>query len=159
MYESKNKNIPNLAIGLEDFAGTGFFDREYLVASHKYRNTKLSLGLGWGKFTGINEYKNPLAVLSDSFNFRPVISETFNQGGSPSFDKWFRGSAGIFGGIEYFPKVAKGLSIKLEYDPYDYIDFSARGSPGISLPLRKKESNLNFGINIPIKDFLTISAS
>ena len=159
MYESKNKNIPNLAIGLEDFAGTGFFDREYLVASHKYRNTKLSLGLGWGKFTGVNEYKNPLAVLSDSFNFRPVISETFNQGGSPSFDKWFRGSAGIFGGIEYFPKVAKGLSIKLEYDPYDYIDFSARGSPGISLPLRKKESNLNFGINIPIKDFLTISAS
>ncbi|MDA9622115.1 YjbH domain-containing protein, partial [Gammaproteobacteria bacterium] len=71
VYESKNKNIPNLAIGLEDFAGTGFFDREYLVASHKYRNTKLSLGLGWGKFTGVNEYKNPLAVLSDSFNFRP----------------------------------------------------------------------------------------
>ena len=32
-YKPKNNNRPNLAIGLDDFAGTGFFTREYIVAT------------------------------------------------------------------------------------------------------------------------------
>ena len=35
IYRSKNINIPNIAIGLDDFAGTGFFTREYVVATNQ----------------------------------------------------------------------------------------------------------------------------
>lgn len=159
IYDPDNKNIPNFAIGLDDFAGTGFFDREYIVASHSLENIKISLGMGWGNFAGINNFKNPLGLLSDKFNIRPVNSDNYNSGGSPSFDKWFRGNASVFGGIEYFPLKQNGLSIKLEYDPFIYTEFSANDAPGISFPLRTKNSNFNVGINIPIKDFVTINAS
>ena len=159
IYDSKNRNIPNFAIGLDDFAGTGFFDREYFVATQELRNMKVSLGLGWGRFAGINKLNNPLGQLSDRFNTRPDTSQNQRFGGSPSFDKWFKGNSGIFGGVEYFPQKGKGLSIKFEYDPYDYTDFSAKGNAGISYPLREKDSNYNFGINFPFKNFATFGAS
>ena len=42
-YKPKNNNRPNLAIGLDDFAGTGFFTREYIVATQNLRDIKLLL--------------------------------------------------------------------------------------------------------------------
>ena len=38
IYRSKNNNIPNIAIGLDDFAGTGFFTREYIVSTKDFDN-------------------------------------------------------------------------------------------------------------------------
>ena len=46
--DQKNNNIPNLAIGLDDFAGTGFFTREYIVATNQFNNTKFTVGNGLG---------------------------------------------------------------------------------------------------------------
>jgi hypothetical protein len=148
-----------LAIGLDDFAGTGFFTREYIVATQDSRDIKFTAGLGWGKFAGKNSFDNPLSFLSDKFNFRPSTSSNADSGGTPSYDKWFRGNSALFGGLEYFLPNQNGLSIKLEYDPYDYIDFSAQNRSDASLDLRKKDSNINIGLSYPFNKFLTIDAS
>ena len=58
LFIVKNTRIPNFAIGLDDFAGTGF-TREYIVATSAFNNAKLSLGLGWGKYAGVNSFNNP----------------------------------------------------------------------------------------------------
>lgn len=159
IYRSKNINIPNFALGLDDFAGTGYFDREYFVATNQYKNANITIGMGWGKFVGVNQFNNPLGQLADGFKVRPGQSDYYKRGGTLSLDKWFRGNATAFGGIEYFPKKLKRLSIKLEYDPYDYMDISAIGNPGASFALRKKDSNINYGISYSINNFLTLGAS
>ena len=158
-YKPKNTNLPHLAIGLDDFAGTGFFTREYIVATQELRDIKVSLGMGWGKFVGSNNFNNPLSFLSDAINTRPLRSSNYGSGGTPSYDKWFRGNATLFGGAEYFfPKIS-GLSMKLEYDPYDYFDFSASNRGDALNNLRKKDSDINIGFSYPVTNFLTIDAS
>ncbi|MDA7541788.1 YjbH domain-containing protein [Gammaproteobacteria bacterium] len=158
-YKPKNNNMPNLAIGLDDFAGTGFFTREYIVATQDLRDIKVTAGLGWGKYAGENSFDNPLSFLSNKFNYRPVRSSNYNSGGTPSYDKWFRGNAALFGGLEYFVPNQNGLSIKLEYDPFNYLDFSAQNRVDASFDLRKKDSDINIGLSYPFNKFLTINAS
>ncbi|MDB4244526.1 YjbH domain-containing protein [Gammaproteobacteria bacterium] len=158
-YKPKNNNLPHLAIGLDDFAGTGFFTREYIVATQELRDIKISLGMGWGKFVGNNNFENPLSFLSDSLNIRPSRSSNFDNGGTPSYDKWFRGNAAMFGGIEYFFPKVKGLSMKVEYDPYNYFNFSAPNRNDAIYDLRKKDSDINIGFSYPVREFLTIDAS
>jgi len=148
-----------LAVGFDDFAGTGFFTREYIVATQNLRDIKVTAGLGWGKFTGENSFDNPFSFLSDKLNFRPGTSSNYNLGGTPSYDKWFRGNAALFGGLEYFIPNQSGLSIKLEYDPYDYLDFSANNKGDASFDLRKKDSNTNIGLSYSFNKFLTIDAA
>ena len=160
-YDSKNNRIPNFAIGLDDFAGTGYLTREYIVATHELRNMKASLGMGWGKFVGKKSFENPLSFLSESLNTRPLKSSNYGQGGNLSQNKWFRGNASAFGGIEFFfpAEKVKGLSMKIEYDPYDYFDFSAKNRTDALADLRKKDSDINIGFSYPVNEFMTINAS
>jgi hypothetical protein len=158
-YKPNNNKLPYFAIGLDDFAGTGFFTREYIVATQELRDIKVSMGLGWGKFVGSNSFENPISFLSESFNIRPLLSGNYDLGGTPSYDKWFRGEATIFGGVEYFFPKVKGLSLKVEYDPYDYLDFSAQNFTDAIYELRKKDSNINIGFSYPVNKFLTIDTS
>jgi len=158
-YKSKNNNRPNLAIGFDDFAGTGFFTREYIAATQNLRDIKVTAGLGWGKYAGENSFDNPLSFLSDKLNVRPERSSNYSEGGTLSYDKWFRGNSALFGGLEYFVPNRNGLSVKLEYDPFNYIDFSAQNRGDASFDLRKKDSNINIGLSYPFNKFLTIDAS
>lgn len=158
-HKPKNKNLPSFALGLDDFAGTGYFTREYIVTTQELRNLKLSLGIGWGKFVGSNSFNNPLSYLNDAFGVRPEVSSNYDFGGTPSYDKWFRGNSTIFGGIEYFPLNIKGLSFKLEYDPYDYFDFSANNKDEASFVRRNKDSNINLGITYALNKYLTLDLS
>ena len=82
-----------------------------------------------------------------------------SKGGTPSYDQWFRGNAAAFGGLQYFIPNKNGLSIKLEYDPFDYLDFSSLNRPEASFNLRKKNSNINIGFSYPFNKFLTIDAA
>jgi hypothetical protein len=148
-----------LAIGFDDFAGTGFFTKEYIVATQDLRDIKVTAGLGWGKFTGENNFDNPFSFLSNKFTLRPRTSSNYGRGGTPSYDKWFRGNAALFGGLEYFVPNQNGLSIKLEYDPFNYMDFSAQNRGDASFDLRKKDFNVNLGLSYPFNKFLTIDAS
>ena len=159
IYKPKNSNRPNIAIGLDDFAGTGLFTREYIVGTHELINTKLTAGLGWGAFVGDNSFDNPLSFLSSQFDSRPDTSANYSRGGTPSYDKWFRGNVALFGGLEYFLTKQKNLSIKLEYDPYNYLDFSAQNRSDASFGLRKKDSNINVGLSYIFNKFVTIDAS
>ncbi len=158
-YTPNNTSLPQLAIGLDDFAGTGFFTREYIVSTKDFKNTKLSLGIGWGAFSNQNKFDNPLSLVLGGVDQRPDQSKFDKLGGNFSIDKWFRGDAGLFGGIEYFPRKSNGLSIKLEYDPFDYLNFSSKGSLGASTELRSKKSDLNIGLSYPYNKFITIDAS
>ena len=159
IYRSRKSNIPNIALGLDDFAGTGYFTKEYIVATNKFNNTKLTVGMGWGKFAGKNSFENPLSQISTSLSFRPVVSDNFKLGGSPSYDQWFRGDATIFGGIEYSLPFTRGLNLKLEYDPFDYLDFSAFNRVDAIYGLRKKDSDINIGLSYALNKHITVDAS
>ena len=152
-------NLPNIAIGLDDFAGTGFFSKEYVVATKDYNNLKFTLGLGWGKFATNNNFKNPLYLISDKFLYRPQVSTEIWNAGSPTTSQWFRGPASAFGGFEYHLPGIRGVKLKIEYDPFDYFDFSAANRPDAIRDLREKNSDLNIGISFPVNDFFSIDAS
>jgi hypothetical protein len=158
-YPLRTKYISDLAIGLDDFAGTGLLSREYIVSTSVFDNFKFTLGIGWGKYVGKNSFENPLSIFSEKFNTRPVLSANYNTGGSPSFDQWFRGPSSMFGGVELDIPLSKGLKLKLEYDPFDYFDFSAINRPDAIFEIRKKDSNINYGLTLPINEYTTIDLS
>tara|TARA_B100000900_G_scaffold332893_1_gene293834 strand:- start:3175 stop:5085 length:1911 start_codon:yes stop_codon:yes gene_type:complete len=159
LYAPKDSSYPSFALGLDDFAGTGYFAREYIASTYKYKNAKFSFGLGWGKFAGEKSFNNPLSFLSNKFDERPLVSDNFNLGGSPTYDQWFRGKSSIFGGIEYALPNLRGLKFKLELDPFNYLDFTANNRSDASYDLRSKDSNINFGISFPVNDYFAIDAS
>ena len=45
-------NLPAVAIGLMDFAGTGYYSSEYVVTSYAINNIDMHFGLGWGNLDG-----------------------------------------------------------------------------------------------------------
>lgn len=159
IYRPKNFKIPNIAVGLDDFAGTGYFTREYLVSTMIFDKSKISLGIGWGKYAGDKSFKNPLSSVSSSFINRPLFSDNYKLGGSPSYDQWFKGEAAIFGGIEHSISKSNALKLKLEYDPYNYFDFSANYRNDASYDIRKKENDINFGLSYSLNNLATIDLS
>ncbi|AWX92558.1 hypothetical protein DPM13_03090 [Paracoccus mutanolyticus] len=47
---------PAVAIGLQDFMGTGFYSSEYIVATKTITpRLRVSAGLGWGRLAGVSE--------------------------------------------------------------------------------------------------------
>lgn len=160
-YKPQSVLLPHLAIGLDDFAGTGQFTREYVAGTYNFNNIKATAGVGWGKYVGDSSIKNPLSILSDRFNIRSKNSEFFSKGGNLSYDLWFKGRAAIFGGVEIKIPKLKGLSLKIESDPFDYLKFSCCGeglSPE-SRSLRKKDDNFNYGLSYKYKEYGNIDFS
>ncbi|HBC3479587.1 TPA: YjbH domain-containing protein [Vibrio parahaemolyticus] len=118
----ESQYIPELSLGVRDFAGTGLFDAEFLAATKRYSNSKLgtfdfTLGMGWGYLGTRDTVTNPFCKASDKFCDRP--SEFLSTGGTTNFDRAFKGPAALFGGIEY-QTLHKPLRFKLEYDGNDY---------------------------------------
>ena len=138
---------------MDDFAGTGYFTREYVNATKYIGPFKSTIGIGWGKYAGKNSFKNPLHKVSNS------LLNNYNSGGSLSYDQWFRGDASFFGGIEYRTNLIRGLTLKLEYDPFDYYDFSASNRLDAKKSIRDKDSNINFGTSYQYNDNVTIDVS
>ena len=139
--------VPQVAIGFQDFLGTGLFSGEYLVASKRFRDLDFSFGLGWGYISGPRTRangqpkglikNNPFINLSDSFRTR---SSGSRQGGSFAPGAWFSGQQmSIFTGLEYFTPI-KGLSLKIESDPHNYHQEPVGNSLAHS-------SNINWGFN------------
>ena len=158
-YKPKNILLPTLAMGLDDFAGTGQFTREYIASTYNFNNFKLTTGIGWGKFAGVDSYKNPLSLVSNQFTNRPL--NKIGKGGEPSYNQWFRGPSAPLLGIEYRSKKIKNLSLKVEHDPYDYFEFSCCGE-GLSKESyteRSKGMNTNFGLSYKYKDSANIDLS
>ena len=156
-YEAKvrllpeQKYLPQLALGIRDLVGTGVYGSEYLVASKKYGNFDVTVGMGWGRLSGKGDFNNPFINLSDSFEVRDGFD---GVGGEFSTGMFFSGKkAGLFGGVSYQPE-SLPLSVMLEYNPDQYGYESVRGglrpksplsaaikwdaAPGLSLSLSRQ---------------------
>jgi hypothetical protein len=113
-----SRYFPDVAIGLRDFIGTGLYSSEYVVATQQLGpRLAVSGGVGWGRLGSYQSVTNPLSVISDRFNTRPGRSVN-NRGGTANLNQWFRGPAGIFGGVSY--AVNDKLTLKAEYSSDAY---------------------------------------
>ena len=146
-YKPKSKKYPTFAIGLDDFAGTGQFTREYIVSTYNFNNIKFTNGIGWGKYVGESSFSNPFEIINEKFGFRSAPID--DLGGNPSYDLWFRGDATLFSGIEFKLNKIKNLSFKIETNPFDYFEYGCcgEGLSNDSIILRKKDSDINFGFS------------
>lgn len=108
--------LPQLAAGVRDFAGTGLFDGEYLVASKRWGDLDFTLGMGWGYMGERANISNPLCSLSDKYCTRSGFS---GVPGNFEVGNLFRGPTALFGGVEY-QTPWQPLRLKLEYDGNDY---------------------------------------
>ena len=109
--------LPQVAIGIRDLVGTGFYGSEYLVASKAVGDFDFTLGMGWGRLAGNGGINNPLIQLSEGFGSRQA---DIGRGGQLSTGLFFSGEkAGFFGGIHYQPE-SLPVSLMLEYNPDQY---------------------------------------
>ena len=108
--------LPQLAVGVIDFGGTGLFSSEYMVANKRWGNWDASLGMGWGYLGSRGNIKNPFSMLSSRFNERTAA---LGSGGTPSWQSYFRGPAALFGGVQYHTPWDNWV-LKAEYDGNNY---------------------------------------
>lgn len=109
---------PAAALGMRDIGGTGLFSAEYLVASKRWGDWDLSLGMGWGAMGTRAHGRNPLAALfGDRFEDRP--DPEFEQGGTANGKTAFRGPVAFFGGVQWQSPSGR-WQVKAEFDPNDY---------------------------------------
>lgn len=135
----ETRRRPEVALGFQDVLGTGLFSSEYLVASKRFGNLDLSLGVVWGYGVGGDGlFRNPFTWVSDRFDERTV-----NRTGDPGFKALFTGrEIDLFGGVEYHTPI-EGLSVKVEYDPNDYKREPYRGESHRALD---HDLPVNFGL-------------
>ncbi|MGF1737322.1 YjbH domain-containing protein [Photobacterium satsumensis] len=129
--------LPEVAVGVRDFGGTGLFDGEFIAANKQFGPVDVTLGVAWGYMGNSGNVTNPFCDLADRFCER----ETGGQWGTANFDNFFSGPMSIYGGLEY-QSPWEPLRFKLEYDANDYeSDFPVtRGD--IEMP---QDSKFNYG--------------
>jgi hypothetical protein len=147
----ESDTTPAVAIGLQDFIGTGLSQGEYLVASKRFGPLDVTLGLGWGRLGTGGDLRNPLRALTGRAADRP---REVDQGGSINTFPFFRGGeAALFGGLEYaLPPLPtpfgalEGLTAKLEWSG-DALRDERGGWPARSDNLRgEARMRLNAGL-------------
>lgn len=88
---------PAVAIGLQDFLGTGVYSGEYIVATRQVTPAvRASIGLGWGTLAG-----------------RPRVIDADDLGGTANTGDWFSGSARPFASVAW--AVNDRLTVMAEY--------------------------------------------
>lgn len=135
---------PAVTVGLRDFAGTGIYAGEYIVASKDIgAGVRVTGGLGWGRL-------GSHGAIGSLGGTREPFDGATNQGGTPSVGNWFRGDVAPFAGIEWQP--SDRLRLKAEYssDIYDTED-AQRG-------IFDRASPLNFGLEYRANSVLTLGA-
>ena len=144
----KEGSLPAIAIGLNDFAGTGFYSSEYIVSSYGVGNVDMHFGLGWGQLNGTSDFKNPLSYIHDSFLDRPI--ETEGKGGAFNPSQYFSGpSVSPFYGISY--RLNKNLFLNFEKDTM-LID-------GPKMPYPDKENDYSYGLKYSPNKNLSLGLS
>jgi hypothetical protein len=147
----EGKYMPQFAVGLQDVGGTGIFAGEYIVANKRFSagsagGFDISLGMGWGYLGRRDNISNPFCEIADRMCQRGT--QTTGRGGKFEVDKWFRGPAAVFGGVQYYvpmPEAWGGLSLMAEYDPNDYQQDRA----GVPIEV---DSPWNFGANYALNE-------
>ncbi|MFB2642118.1 YjbH domain-containing protein [Shewanella bicestrii] len=131
--------LPETSIGVRDFGGTGLFDGEFIAATKRVGPLDFTLGIGWGY---IGNSGNLTSDKKD-LNYNCDRDTSYGgKGGTVDYQRWFKGCAALFGGVEY-QTPWEPLRLKVEYDGNDYqSDFPVvRG--GIAMP---QDSKFNYGM-------------
>ncbi len=130
---------PAIAVGLQDFLGTGLLASEYIVATKAVTPIiDVTVGLGWGRFGTRNGFENPLGAFGSAFLTRPELQNVERgEGGQIDVAQFFRGDAAIFGGFTY--QYSDNLTFKAEYSSDAYADETDLGT-------FKSLTPLNFGV-------------
>jgi len=140
---------PAVAIGLQDFMGTGLLTSEYVVASKSLGPKVIATaGLGWGRMGTQNGFGNPLGVLGADYDTRP--SNDFGFGGKPSLNQFFTGDAALFGGVSW--QYSDKLTFKAEYSSDAYVRENANGTI-------ETKSPVNVGLTYHWKPGVTVDAA
>ncbi|MCK5042082.1 MAG: YjbH domain-containing protein [Sphingomonadales bacterium] len=148
---SEGKYNPAIAVGLQDFIGTGLFSGEYFVASKQFGSLDVSLGLGWGVMGNRAHFGNPFSIFGEKYNTRTGRSDL---GGLPLFNRLFTGpDVALFGGVEYFTHI-KGLSVKVEYNSTDQ---TALGRQDSGTDFIKDKSAIGVGVNYRLAPWFDVS--
>ncbi|WP_447062647.1 YjbH domain-containing protein [Vibrio alginolyticus] len=144
--------LPETSVGIRDFGGSGKFDGEFLAATKNFGNFDLTLGIGWGYIGQSGNISNPFCKVSDKFcdrygDYEDGEPPRKGEGGAVDFERWFKGPAALYGGIEYQTPY-QPLRLKLEYDANDYSeDFPASDSPKVPNPKdMTQHTPWNFGV-------------
>lgn len=141
--------LPEVSVGLRDFAGTGLFDGEFVVANKRFGPFDFSAGVGFGRMGSRDNFTNPFCEVADRFCER---SDGFSgKGGKFEYDQWFSGPAAFFGGVEYQTPL-DGLRLKLEYDSNNF----TKDNAGVPIEV---DSPWNAGVNYQVRDWLELQAS
>jgi hypothetical protein len=123
---------PAVAIGGNDFIGTGVYAGEYLVATKTIApHFSATLGLGWGRLGSYGSFAHP---LGGSFRDRPQVQ--IGEGGAIATDALFHGDTAFFGGLHYQPR--DDLALVAEYSSDAY-----RGEEGAAF---RRRSPINIGL-------------
>tara|TARA_Y100001970_G_scaffold52859_1_gene66895 strand:+ start:16583 stop:18514 length:1932 start_codon:yes stop_codon:yes gene_type:complete len=138
-------NLPAIAIGFNDIAGTGYYSSEYIVGSYGIENIDMSLGMGWGRLSGGRlQYDNFFRDIDRSFLIR---DSDVGQGGELNIDNYFSGKEmAIFGGISYL--MNDEWLFKFEYDSTDI---------PLEIGFPERSSNYSFGLEYIDLENLAIS--
>ncbi|MDT3337493.1 YjbH domain-containing protein [Shewanella sp. SP1S1-7] len=133
--------LPETSIGVRDFGGTGLFDGEFIAATKRVGPLDFTLGIGWGY---IGNSGNLTSDKKDLNNNCDRDTSFGGKGGTVDYQRWFKGCAALFGGVEY-QTPWEPLRLKLEYDGNDYLsDFPVvRGSERNAMP---QDSKFNYGL-------------
>ncbi len=142
---------PDIAIGLQDFLGTGDLSAEYIVATKRLTpQIDVTAGLGWGRLGTRNGFDNPLGALDPWFDDRPARGRAeFEEGGTPT-GQYFRGDMAVFGGVTY--EYSDKLTFKAEYSSDAYVRETDNGTLDNRTPL-------NFGLNYTWRPGLDLQAA
>jgi hypothetical protein len=126
---------PAIAIGINDLVGTGIYSGEYVVATKNFGGVEASIGMGWGRMGSVNPFRNPLSLISRSFDNRATGFS--GRGGEFSFGKYFHGPASIFGGLAWQTPI-ENMTLKAEYSSDNYTEEALTGT-------FSPKSQFNFG--------------
>lgn len=111
--------LPEVSVGFRDFGGTGFFESEFIGLSKQMGNFDFHVNMGWGYLGTSGNTSNPFCDLADSYCSRP--GGFSGLGGKIDYQRFFKGSASVFGGVEY-QTPWQPLRLKLEYEGNNYIN-------------------------------------
>jgi len=103
--------MPAMAVGLQDFIGTGVYSAEYVVATKALSNRlRVTAGLGWGRLGSHGGFSG--------WGTRPVYDYT-STGGKFNSGSWFKGDIAPFFGLAY--ALNDKVTLKAEYSSDAYV--------------------------------------
>jgi hypothetical protein len=140
--------LPEVSIGVSDVVGTGIYGGEYLVASKQFGAVDATLGMGWGRLGSTALFKNPLKLISSSFESR----RTGGDAGGTNFGTFFHGhNAALFGGLTWSTPL-DGLSLIGEYSSDAYREETTSGA-------FRPHNQINLGVSYQLADSINVGVN